>query len=358
MLSILFTLLGCLIFLVTLVPYLRIRHWSVRSFDFPLLQIASIATALALLQLALQPQSWWQWTGVGASLIAAVIQWARIYPWTPLARTTVVKAAARSPERELKLLVANVLTPNRQADKLIARVRRHRPDMLLTLESDRWWGDRLDAAIGASMPQAVRVPLDNLYGMHLYSRLPLEAVEVKWLIQDDIPSIHAWVRLDGGRRVRFHALHPRPPAPSESDESLWRDAELLLVGKAIAKNDHPTVVAGDLNDVAWSRTTRLFCKVSGMLDPRRGRGQYSTFHADYPILRWPLDHVFVTEHFTLVDMRRLAAIGSDHFPILVTLCLNPSRADENEPESADTDEREDAEETIAEAQARHGETPV
>ena len=76
-------------------------------------------------------------------------------------------------------------------------------------------GDQLDAAIDKSMPEAVRIPLDNLYGMHLYSRLPLEDVEVKWLIQDDIPSIHAWVKLRDGSRIRLHALHPRPPAPSE-----------------------------------------------------------------------------------------------------------------------------------------------
>ncbi|WP_251978289.1 endonuclease/exonuclease/phosphatase family protein [Salinicola avicenniae] len=353
MLQVLFTLLGCLILAVTLVPYLRIRHWSVRSFDFPLLQIACLATVLALVQLAFAPDTWLDWCGVAASLTAAVIQWLRIYPWTPVARRTVVNAAGEPSPHDLTLMVSNVLTPNRQSDKLIAHVKRHQPDMLLTLESDQWWGDRLDEAIATEMPEAVRIPLDNLYGMHLYSRLPLEDVEIKWLIQDDIPSIHAWVRLESGRRVRFHALHPRPPAPSESEESLWRDAELLLVGEQIARSANPTIVAGDLNDVAWSRTTKLFCKVSHMLDLRRGRGQYSTFHAKYPMLRWPLDHVFVTDHFTLVDMHRLSEIGSDHFPIMVTVRYNPSRAEENEPEGADNEEQEAAEETIEEARERN-----
>lgn len=358
LLQLLLTCLGVLVLLITLVPYTRIRHWSVRSFDFPLLQIAIVATVLALAQLALHPDSGWQWAGVTTSVIAAAIQWMRIYPWTPLARCTVVKSRSYAPDQELKLLVSNVLTPNRQASKLIDLVKQHEPDILLTLESDQWWGDQLDAAVAETMPEAIRIPLDNLYGMHLYSRLPLENVEIKWLIQDDIPSIHAWVKLKSGDRIRFHALHPRPPAPSESDESLWRDAELMLVGQAIAKCSEPTVVAGDLNDVAWSPTTKLFCKISGMLDLRRGRGQYSTFHAKYPMLRWPLDHVFVTEHFTLVHMERLSEVGSDHFPILVTLRHNPSRAAENEPEKADREEREDAEETIEEAQERHGEAPV
>ena len=358
MLQLLLTGLGCLVLLITMAPYMRIRHWSVRSFDFPLLQIAIIATILALAQAAFSPTAWWHWAGIAASGVAAAIQWVRIYPWTPLARRTVVKAKSHEPEGELKLLISNVLTPNRQADKLIALVEKHQPDILLTLESDQWWGDQLDAAIGEAMPEAVRIPLDNLYGMHLYSRLSLEDVEVQWLIQDDIPSIHAWVKLRSGKRIRFHALHPRPPAPSESDESLWRDAELLLVGQTIAKNNCPTIVAGDLNDVAWSPTTKLFCKISGMLDLRRGRGRYSTFHAKYPLLRWPLDHVFVTEHFTLVHMQRLSEIGSDHFPILVTLCHNPSRADENESEKADMEEREEAADTIEEAQERRGEAPV
>ena len=76
---------------------------------------------------------------------------------------------------------------------------------------------------------------------------------------------------------------------------------------------------GDLNDVAWSRTTRLFQRISGLLDPRVGRHYINTFHADYPLLRWSLDHVFHSTDFALVDMQRLAHIGSDHFPVYVVL---------------------------------------
>jgi hypothetical protein len=36
-------------------------------------------------------------------------------------------------------------------------------------------------------------------------------------------------------------------------------------------------------------------------------------------LRLPLDHLFHSEHFALVGIKRLPAFGSDHFPILVEI---------------------------------------
>jgi hypothetical protein len=98
------------------------------------------------------------------------------------------------------------------------------------------------------------------------------------------------------------------------------------VGREARQAPLPAVVGGDLNDVAWSHTTRLFQRLSGLLDPRVGRGLFATFPARFPCLRWPLDHLFHSASFTLSDLARLEGFGSDHLPILVELALEPGAA--------------------------------
>ncbi|HEX5726230.1 MAG TPA: endonuclease/exonuclease/phosphatase family protein, partial [Longimicrobiaceae bacterium] len=206
-------------------------------------------------------------------------------------------------------------------------------------------------------PHTVLRPQDNTYGMVLFSRLELVEPRVEFLVEDDVPSFHLRVRLPFGREVELHCLHPRPPAPGENPRSTERDAELLVVGKAVKEARLPVIVAGDLNDVAWSHTTRLFQKVSGLLDPRIGRGFFNTFHARIPLVRWPLDHLFHSRHFRLLALERGRAYGSDHFPVYVALSYESDAQDHHDEPEADSGERREAEEKIADAVEEEGKSP-
>lgn len=345
--EILITLFSFLMLIPTMASLTRFDQWWIRAFDFPRIQIS--LSILAVIGLAIWIYSFeeaWHYAIIVLLAGSLLYQIIKIFPYTPLAKKQVHSFHGSDPTTNISVLISNVLTTNDRYDKLIEIVNRKNPDILLTLESDKKWEKELEV-IEKDFPYSVKIPQDNFYGMHLYSKMQLEEIEIKYLIKDTIPSIHGFVKLNNETRIKIHCLHPKPPSPSESLVSTNRDAELLLVGKEVKKDQESILVFGDLNDVAWSRTTRLFLKTSGLLDPRIGRGFYNTFHAHHIFLRWPLDHVFHTSDFTLIELRRLEDIGSDHFPMFIKLNYEP-RAEklQEEPETPDKEEKEWTEEKI------------
>lgn len=348
------TLICCLLTFITLWRY---EAWWVRGWDFPRLQLGFLAIVLLLAQLALLDFSrTWSWISVALVAICIAYQVWWIIPYTQLFPREVKRATECEPGNAIAILASNVLTPNRNAAALLKLVRQYQPDILVTLETDTWWQSQLDV-LREVYPHTLQCPLDNLYGMHVYSKLFLEDAKIQFLVEDDVPSMHALVNLRSGQKVQVHFLHPTPPSPTENDESTERDAELLLVAKSVAEKQIPVIVAGDLNDVAWSTTTRLFRKISGLLDPRVGRGMFNSFHAKYPFIRWPLDHLFHSRHFLLLEIKRLSSIGSDHFPMLIRLAYVPEQGKTQNGIDADSEEREFANEKVDEVPSNGVHTP-
>ncbi|MGZ8939415.1 MAG: endonuclease/exonuclease/phosphatase family protein [Limisphaerales bacterium] len=255
-------------------------------------------------------------------------------------------------EADLRILTANVLQQNRRTEVYRQLFDDLQPDVILLTEPDARWAEEM-AYLKSTYPYVVEKPLENTYGMILYSRLELLEPEVRFLVKDEIPSIKTRVRLKSGRVIWLYAVHPEPPASRKPDNrprgSGPRDVELLLLAEELEHLKEPVIVAGDFNDVAWSHTTRLFKRLSRLLDPRRGRGMFNTFHADYPPLRYPLDHLFHSEHMVLIDFKRLPHTGSDHFPIYAALKLSPEAAGVQEQDAPDQSDEAEAEEVIAKA---------
>lgn len=335
--------------------FIRLDYWWIRIWDFPHLQLTLLAAIGLVCWLVFDHTltGWYSFVPIGLLATLCYQGWL-IYPFTPLHKKQVVRVASRTGNDEsdantIRLLVANVLMDNSQTDHVVNLVNKHKPDVLLLLEANQKWQDAL-APVAPDYPHQVLHPLENTYGMLLYSRLPIRYHELRFLIQDDIPSVYAQLELPSTQIINFYGVHPMPPSPTEHYRSTERDAELLLVGKEARKRGGATIIAGDLNDVAWSHTTRLFQRVSGLLDPRIGRGLYNTFHAWYFFLRWPLDHVFVSTHFQLQKILRLPNGGSDHFPMFISLTYvsEPERANEEVPEP-EKDDLEEAHEKISEA---------
>lgn len=344
--------LALVVIIATVLPLLRFNQWWIRVLDFPRAQI----TLAGILIVALYVYFWemhsvYECVIFGLLVLAAGYQIVKMLPYTALMPQQVLMADSCSNDANLKLLVANVLMGNRASDAFLEVVRGYDPDIILAVETDEWWQEAL-GILEATYPHTLKNPLDNTYGMLVYSCLEMIDSNIRFILNDSIPSMHMQVVLPSNDRVFMHFVHPDPPNPMYATETTERDAELLIVGREVKKRDKPTIVAGDFNDVAWSYTTNLFQKASGLLDPRIGRGMYNTYNAKNPLLRWPLDHVFHSQHFKLVRLETGPAWGSDHFPIFIELSLESGAEAEQKEPNTNQAEREEVKKKIDEGKQK------
>ncbi|GAB5513398.1 endonuclease/exonuclease/phosphatase family protein [Rhodopirellula baltica] len=353
-----YLLFGVLVF-GSLAPLSSHPHWFIRGWDFPRVQIVLIAivAAIAFVSVNMVNSRAPAISCISISILAtAIAAWHlfRIVPYTILAKTQattwdVVQADEESVnQRRFRLLVTNVEMENDRFEQWSQVIRDTDVDMVIAAEIDDSWKPILEE-LKPIFPHQIIYPQDNWYGMAMLSRLPIRESEIRFRIQDDIPSIDAMVELPSGEEIRVIGVHPRPPEPIRDNDATARDAELVIWGKELAEDDRPIVIGGDLNDVAWSPSTRLFLRLSQLLDPRRGRGFFNSFHADHIWMRFPLDHVFHSTHFGVRDLQRLGHVGSDHFPILIDLQLQPVLKQEQEPLDEKASDEEEAEEKLQRA---------
>jgi endonuclease/exonuclease/phosphatase (EEP) superfamily protein YafD len=261
------------------------------------------------------------WSLIAGLVGSTIIHFSFLAPYL-MGSKVVENAPGNAKDRSISILIANVLMKNRQAEQFIDVADKADPDLLLVMEVNNWWIKEL-APMRNKYPHILEQPYNNAYGMALYSKFDLKDVSIEYLNHSKVPSIHGTIQMPSGESIKFHGMHPVAPFPSDKYPTnigdptgqSEREVELLKVGRMVNNHNMPAIVAGDFNDVAWSHTSRLFGVEGELNDVRIGRGLYNTFDAKSFFMRWPLDHFYVTEHFQVVEFRKLDNAGSDHFPL-------------------------------------------
>lgn len=223
--------------------------------------------------------------------------------------------------KEIKVISANVYQFNTEFKKFKKFIRKEKPDIFVTIESNKDWEFEL-RDLEIEYPYNEKVTLENTYGMHLYAKIPLHKVSTHYFIADDIPSIEAHFKTEEGEEFVVFCVHPPPPSPTEERTSKERDGDLMCIAKRAKKINKPTLVIGDFNTVAWSKISKLFQKNSELIDGRTGRGILATYHAKYWLFRAPLDLIFHSTTIFIKELNVLEYIGSDHFPICCIFCVH------------------------------------
>ncbi len=258
----------------------------------------------------------WRWL-VPATLLAAVhvpgvFIWYLPAPDLP----------SRGAETNLRIVTANVLASNTQHELFLDFVRETDPDIIFIQEVSHGWAKSLDVLKEAYSHYAVK-PESGTFGIAMFSRIPLDPIEIAYYGDSDLPSVHAELTLNG-RRVSVLSYHAWPPVSRKYLEV--RDKALNYLAQYADDAGDLVIVAGDLNVTPWSPSYKNMMTKSGLKNARRGYGIKPTWSGiPSPIALLPLDHVLLSPEITVTDFRVGPGINSDHRPLFVELALPPPR---------------------------------
>ncbi len=199
----------------TLINLLVSQHWFVRGWDFPRLQIAALILIPGVIYAAWFAD--WDWRDVGllgAGLLAIVWQATHILPYTPIWRKEVDDSDREAGPNTLRVVISNVEQENDAYDRWRKVIKAENPDVILAIEIDEGWQHHGLDPLRDDFRYMLTKPQDNCYGMAMLSKL--EPVDPQWrfLVEDDVPSIHTGLKLRTGQ-VIFLPVSAGPRFPHQ-----------------------------------------------------------------------------------------------------------------------------------------------
>lgn len=354
---IVYLVLSSILILSSILPYFPSSHWIFRVCSFGKIQITVLMglTFIASFWLPTPPYLFWYMQVI--LFIFLILHGSTLIQYTPLYPKKRIPVSNNA-SKKISLISANVYQFNTDYGQFISLIKKYNPDIVLTMESNKNWEQALQI-LEADYPYQHKVTLENTYGIHLYSKIHIENSQTHYFVANDLPSIEAHMKTNDGVRFVFFGLHPPPPSPTEEETSKERDGDLLSAAQRIKELQKITMVVGDFNNVAWSKSSKLFRKTSELIDPRIGYGFIPTFHAKYKLLRFPIDLMFHSVEIIIKELKTLQNFGSDHLPIYCEFIIDKGNiGQEAYVETASKEEKEDAQEMIKDGKAEESDRPI
>ena len=232
--------------------------------------------------------------------------------------------ADRSPAspaaQRLRILQANILTSNPHAPALLALIRQEDPYVILLQETDRRWLTDLKPVFDR-YPVHAAEPRDDNFGIAVFAKAPHAQATLFHLGPRPVPGGMITLPV-AGRTLTCYSIH----TPAPYDRQTWeeRNAYTRLLAERIAANPEMKVITGDFNNTPWTRSFRDFVQRAGLCDTTRTFGILPTWPTrTLPLLRIPLDHCLHSPAVKILSKRRGPSIGSDHFPLVIDLAIEP-----------------------------------
>jgi endonuclease/exonuclease/phosphatase (EEP) superfamily protein YafD len=286
---------------IGIAPLAAEHWWPFELISHFRLQFVAVALPLMLLGIVLG-RKW-------AALLLAGVIGLNVWPLLPY-------LPSRGPTGDgarLTILNANVQATNLEHDRILAVVRESGADIVTVVELSPGLQHAL-SKLDAEYPHRFMLGREDHFGIGVLSRY--ELIDPKPLAIGIRPGIEVQVAAPSGQ-FRFMAVHPVPPIGARM--SRLRNTQLARLASQMRQRPDPLVVCGDFNLSPYSPYFDRLQAASGATDTRLGQGLGMSWPQFMPLAGIPIDHCLTRGPFATESVERLDDLGSDHYPVLVTL---------------------------------------
>jgi len=220
------------------------------------------------------------------------------------------RAVAEAPLRELSVLSYNVLTSNARAEEAARHIAALAPDVAVIMETPGIEPYLED--IAAALPHRVGCAETANCDLAILSRHPIVSGEVLPMWPFRFQRLVRAVLDVEGTPVTVVGVHLSKPY---FDGASWSEA--LQVGRLLARQEGPVIVAGDFNAAAWSETLVWLGRHAELAPP-------PWYPASWPVrlgpLGVPIDNMFTRGNARILAIEAGAeSYGSNHRYLLGTV---------------------------------------
>ncbi|UII23839.1 endonuclease/exonuclease/phosphatase family protein [Fulvivirga ligni] len=224
------------------------------------------------------------------------------------------KLSSNGANTHLKITSINLLKSNHNYQATINFINTENPDVLVFEEYQKHWHDKLSVAL-VNYPYKQTVLRGDSFGIAIYSKEKPSSTTTLTLDQSEVPSLLCKFAVNGSE-VNVLGTHTLPP--TSEYYAVSRNQHLKSISEL--KIDS-LVVIGDLNITPYSSYFKSMIENSDLEDTRNGFGIQASWPSWGWIFRIPLDHCLVSKNLAVADRTIGPYVGSDHYPITVTLAL-------------------------------------
>ncbi len=259
--------------------------------------------------LALAAAIWRRWKLMSLAICCTLVNLCLIAPFY-------LSGAVASPSTPtLRLMSVNVNAANHRKAAVLETIKFHRPDVVFVLEYTQFWQQAL-APLESKYGYTRQAPQEDSFGMAMYSRLPVDKVDLITLGQPGFWAIDIQLHF-AGLTWSVTGVHVMPPVSARA--SRLRNDQFAELADRLAQRAAPRVVVGDFNCTPWSPYFHDLLSASGLRDSGRGFGVQPTWPTQLPMMLIPIDHGLVSPGVQVVDRCVAGGFGSDHRALVIEL---------------------------------------